>query len=243
MFATALRLGTLYANLKLASKSHEEYEMIRKLLDILEAAPSSDFGSVHSRIEDATNTRGISYDEATTWIGHRQSILDSRAAVAAIVPRSRPVYKADVQPDISKSDTSASSSAQSDCTIDELQQMVQVYLSTQHRKNPRTDYRKSGTHPPGRPPCPQTPVLFLRREAAPCRVDGCTTPSLSRLCEEHALQLVSKKAQSLVCTTSGVQRHAYYAENPAVDNKPAWRGILIRDAAAQLDANGPAKPH
>jgi hypothetical protein len=207
MLATALRLGTLYADLKLAGKPHEVYEMVRKLLDILEADPSNDVRSVLSRIEDATNTRGISYDEATSWIGHRQSILDSRAAVAAIVPRSRPVYKADVQPDISKSDTQAPSSPQSDLTQDELQHMVQVYLSTQHRKNPRTDYRKSG---PGRAPCPQTPGLFLKREAAPCRVDGCSTPSFSRLCEEHALQLVSKKAQSLVhhkrCPTSRLLR-------------------------------------
>ena len=92
-------------------------------------------------------------------------------------------------------------------------------------------------------PAPRLLVFSLRRVAAPCRVDGYSTSSHSRLCEEHALQLVSKKAQSLVCTTQGVQRHAYYAVNPAVGNKPEWRGILIRDAAAQLDATGPAKPH
>jgi hypothetical protein len=45
-----------------------------------------------------------------------------------------------------------------------------------------------------------------------------------------------------VCTTKGVERHAYYAITPAAGDKPEWRGILIRDEAALLDATGPAKP-
>jgi hypothetical protein len=232
-FATALRLGTLYADLSLADKPHHDWEKVAKLLDFLEGCPQADFGAVSSRIEDASNSRGISFDEAVTWLGHRQSTLDSRMAVSAIVPRTRPVYQAAVHHTDESPQSSPPAKNSMEQQFQELQKSVGVFMAANHRHQPPP---KAPMTP--RENCPQTPGLKLRRIAAPCRVDGCSTPSRSRLCEEHALQLVSKKARSLPCTTNAETRFAHYGHTPAAGSKPEWRGILIRDAAAERDANG-----
>ena len=231
-FACALRLGTLYTDLAAAHKPHEDWEMVAKLLVLLEDLPAADFGAVASRIEDATNSRGITYEEAVTWIGHRQSILDSRASVLAIVPRARPVYKAAVDQqssDINNEDESIHrhpsemTNAELQDSIKDLTSSLSVFMATDHRHQP-----KSGLPP--KECCPQTPGATLRRTAHPCRVDGCEQLSRSRLCEEHYLQLVSKKVKNLPCTTKGITKFAVYQENKPEGGKE-WSGILIRETS------------
>jgi hypothetical protein len=108
---------------------------------------------------------------------------------------------------------------------------VSAFLAATHRKGP------AGTAPP-REPCPQTPGLKLKRVAGECRVDGCKTPSRSRLCNEHALQLSAQKVKFLPCTTNGETRCACYVVQPAEGSKPAWQGTLIKDEAAHHKITG-----
>jgi hypothetical protein len=223
-FATALRLSTLYADLSQADKPHAEWEMVAKLIDILEHSPQADFGATTSRIEDASNSRGITFDEAMSMIGHRQSILDSRSAVASIVPRTRPVYKAAVLSNLTEPPPPPPSS-NTTTQIAELQATVDVFLAGNHRHQPPPK-----SQAPPREKCPQTPGLHLRRVAAPCRVDHCSTPTRSRLCEEHALQLISRKAKFHTCTTDNVPKYALYGITPADGATPEWRGIVMRDS-------------
>ena len=109
--------------------------MVAKLIDLLEHSPQADFGATTSRIEDASNSRGITFDEAMSWIGHRQSILDSRSAVASIVPRTRPVYKSAVISDEALPPTD-STPTETQTKIAELQATVDIFLADNHRHQP-----------------------------------------------------------------------------------------------------------
>lgn len=240
--AAALRLGDLFNELAQADKPMDEWEKVSKLLTFLEAFPSGDFGACASRIEDASNTRGITFEDAVSWIAQRQTILDDRVTLADIVPRTRPIYKAATQtldtvlPDAAAPMAPGGSSSvappvsETPATDYSHDHLVKAFIAATHRKN------AEGKTP--REKCPQTPGLHLRRVAAECRVDGCVTPSRSRLCEEHALQLVSRKAKFLPCSHSGTTRYAVYSEQQAQGSKPAWRGILIRDEEAHRKALG-----
>ena len=222
--AVALRLGDLYAALELAEVYTDQYEMVAKVLSFLEDFPSSDYGGVYSRIEEASTTRGITFEEAISWISKRQQILFDRQALQEVVPRTRPVYKSAVV-DPTTDDNGTGSTT--------------VNVAATHRDQPTDKHRPDKRSP--REPCTQTPGLFLKRESQECRVNDCKTPTRSRLCEEHALQLISKKAKSLPCSTPkyvGKElKHAYYAVQPAQGSKPEYRGILIRSAADEKIAN------
>jgi type II secretory pathway component PulM len=119
----------------MAHKPYKDWEMIARLLEFMEDLPSADFGAVASRIEDATTSRGIEFDEAVTWIGHRQSVLDSRASVKAIVPRSRPVYKmtteqsSDIHNAQESDVTDTMTNAQLQDTINNLTSTISVFMT------------------------------------------------------------------------------------------------------------------
>ena len=233
----ALRLELLYDSLQDVDKVFPNWEKITKLLDFLEEFPSKDFGNVHGRIEDRQNTIGIAFAEAISMIGQRQTILDARSAARDVVPRSRPVYQ--FQQSTQEQPPSDNLSSSTDTTTnDDVESRIteevnrRVLLAATHRRKPGSD---STTR---REPCPQTPGLRLRRVATECRVDNCKTPSRSRLCEECALRLTAGKDKSLPCTLNGETKHAHYAQQPASGSKPAWHGILIRDAAAEAVAMG-----
>ena len=224
--AAALRLGDLFAALELAEVNTDQYDMVAKVLSFLEDFPASDYGGVCNRIEEASTTRGITFEEAISWISKRQQIIFDRQALREVVPRTRPVYKAAVVDPTTD-----------DNGITMLSTTANVAVT--HRDQP-TDQHRPDKRPP-REPCTQTPGLYLKRESQECRVNDCKTPIRSRLCEEHALQLISKKAKSLPCLTPkyvGKElKHAYYAVQPAQGSKPEYRGILIRSAADEKIAN------
>ena len=114
------------------------------------------------------------------------------------------------------------------------EQSRQVLLAATHRHQPPL---VQGEPTPRRPPkekCTQTPGLRLKREAGPCRADGCETPSRSRLCEECNCKLVAKKVKFLPCTTEGVTRYAYYVVQAPQGSQPAWRGILMKSELDHL---------
>jgi hypothetical protein len=225
--AAALRLEGLCDELDLAGKPTPDWERVERLLTVL--SEFQNFTSVYERLEEASSTRGITYKEAATAIGKRQTTLDKRATLANIVPRSRPVHQITQRttvPDLPPTQDTGSSSAEVP-----VPSWASAFLAATHRKGP------SGGSPP-REPCTQTPGLKLKRVAGECRVDGCKTPSRSRLCNEHALQLSAHKVKFLPCTLNGETRCAYYVVQPAEGSKPAWQGILIKDEAAHRKLNG-----
>jgi len=233
--AAALRLEGLYDELDMAGKPTPDWERVEKLLTVLSEFPK--FSGVYERLEEASSTRGITYKEASTAIGKRQTTLDKRTTLANIVPRSRPVYQMSQQsmapanpPPQDAGSSSAEVPGSSPAEVP-APPWVSAFLAATHRKGPTGG-------PPPREPCTQTPGLKLKRVAGECRVDGCKTPSRSRLCNEHALQLSAQKVKFLPCTTNGETRYAYYVVQPAEGSKPAWQGMLIKDEAAHRKITG-----
>jgi hypothetical protein len=266
----ARRLGELFDQLEDAGKPQQEWEKIAKLLILLEAHPKDDFGNVASRIEEAAETRGILYSEARAWVSNRVTTLDVRTAYREIVPRTRSVFKASVQPasetpgDISAHDPGAisvptpehspapapvpsaapppslSSSPAPDwgvlfTDVAALQeQSRQVFLAATHRHQPPFFQGETTPRRPPKEKCTQTPGLRLKREAGPCRADGCETPSRSRLCGECNCKLIAKKAKFLPCATEGATRYACYVVQAPQGSQPVWRGILMKSELDRL---------
>jgi hypothetical protein len=168
----------------------------------------------------------ITFEEAISWISKRQQIIFDRQVLREVAPRMRPVHKAAVvDPDTDTASTMALSTT--------------ANVAATHCDQP-TDQHRPDKRPP-REPCAQTPGLFLKRESQECRVNDCKTPTRSRLCEKHALQLVSRKTKSSPCLTPkhvGKElKHACYAVQPAQGSKPEHLRIPIRTDADEKLAN------
>ena len=246
----AIRLDDLYNELGMAGKPTPEWERVEKLLNFLEDFPQQDYGGVYSRIEDQLGCRGITYSEATSWIGRRQNTLEKRAALQDIVPRTRPTYVADIAP----APAAAGPSEEPDASIlaaallhlqkdqasastvqVEVDRAVAAYIAANHRDSAKGKRTSE--------PCPQTPGLPLRLVARECRVVGCKAPTRSRLCEEHFLQLQACKVKFLTCAItrsddSVETKYAHYHVTPAAGSKKEWRGILFKNEAAHKTALG-----
>jgi hypothetical protein len=237
--AAALRLEDLFNSLALAGKPTDEWERVDKLLFFLEDFPKNDYGQACSRIEDQATQRGMTYSEAVTWIGKRQAMLERRAARIDIVPRTRPTYAAHI--------SDPAQSMNQDPTPQQGTVMVvppvsppatQAFIAATQRSNP--DDRKR------REPCPQTPGLHLHPVARDCRAVDCAATTRSRLCEEHFLQLQSRKAKFLVCAvpqrgsaqhdTQRYTKHAHCLVQNATSERQAWNGVLFKDAEAHAAA-------
>ena len=231
--AAALRLEDLYNSLALAGKPTDEWERVDKLLFFLEDFPKDDYGQVCSRIEDQATQRGMTFAEAVSWIGKRQAIIERRAARADIVPRTRPAYAAKIV-------DPASSVEPGTVAAEVVPPASQAFIAATQRTNPDDRTRRE--------PCPQTPGLHLHPFARECRAVDCKAPTRSRLCEEHFLQLQSRKAKFLVCavpprggggpnpTQERNTKYAHYIVQEATSERKAWRGVLFKDAEAHAAA-------
>jgi hypothetical protein len=199
------------------------------------------------------------YSGACAWVSNRVTTLDVRSAFKASVqpasetpgdmsahdpgaisfptpehsPAPAPVPSAAPPPSLSSSPAPDWSVLFKDMAALQ-EQSRQVLLAATHRHQPPL---VQGETTPRRPPkekCTQTPGLRLKREAGPCRADGCETPSRSRLCEECNCKLIAKKAKFLPCATEGVTRYAHYVVQAPQGSQPAWRGILMKSELDHL---------
>jgi len=237
--AAALRLEDLFNSLALAGKPTGEWERVDKLLFFLEDFSKDDCGQVCSRIEDQATQRGMTHAEAVNWIGKRQAILERRAARADIVPRTRPTYAAKISDPALPTNADPPPQQGPMVGVPPVSSPnAQAFIAATQRSNPNDRNRRE--------PCPQTPGLHLHPVARECRAVDCKAPTRSRLCEEHFLQLQSRKAKFIVCAvpqrgsaptdTQRNTKHAHYVVQDATSERKAWRGVLFKDAEAHAAA-------